>query len=422
MVQAVILAAGESSRFRPLSENHHKSLIRICGKELVRHTVESALSSGINEIILVHAPGQEPAFMKALSDFNDKIKYVVQPEPKGMGNALKCAEKYLKGQFFLLNADRYDAGKYIKVMMEKSGKIGAEMVLLLTGTATPWKYGIAGFDMKNPERITSVTEKPEQGSEPSDKRIVGVYLLPSDFIEYYNSVEEHQYAFEDALNIYAQKKYCGAFFVEKEPSSAKYAFDLLDTAKFLTSLLESRISDTAKIGKNAVIEGNVFIGENSRIFENAVIKGPVYIGNNCTIGNNALIRENSVLEDGVVIGTNSEVTRSVFLEGAHLHSGFAGDSIIGKNCRLGASFITANRRLDRANVKFLVKGELIDSGKSFLGCIVGEGTKAGIKASTMPGAIVGCNCIIGSGTEVKGHVESNATIYTDKNLVIKKND
>ena len=182
-----------------------------------------------------------------------------------------------------------------------------------------------------------------------------------------------------------------------------------------------KIAKSAQIAKSAVIKGNVVIGANTKIFENAVIKGPLYIGEDCVVGNNALVRDGSILENGVAVGMNTEVKNSVLLEGAHIHSGFIGDSIIGKNCAIGANFITANRRLDRSNIKFLINGDWVDSRKSFLGAVIGHNTKIGINSSTMPGTIVGANCIVGSGTEIKGNIESGNTIYTKRELIIKKN-
>jgi UDP-N-acetylglucosamine diphosphorylase / glucose-1-phosphate thymidylyltransferase / UDP-N-acetylgalactosamine diphosphorylase / glucosamine-1-phosphate N-acetyltransferase / galactosamine-1-phosphate N-acetyltransferase len=421
MVQAVILAAGESSRFKPLSDSHHKSLTKICGKELIRHTVESAFAGGVEEVIVVHSPEQDKDFKNILASI-ERVKFVVQPEPKGMGDAVKCAAPFLRGEFFVLNADRYDAAKYVEPMIAKMKGSGAKMILLCNPTDKTWKYGIAGFHSQVNDRVVSVTEKPKKGEEQSNYRIVGVYLLPADFLSYYDAVEEHQYAFEDALDAYAKKNNVRAVFTDNEVSSTKYAFDLLDVAKGLLSMQKSYISPTAKIAKNVTIEDNVFIGDGARIFENAVIKGPAYIGRNTVVGNNALVRENSVIEDSVQIGMNSEIARSVFLEGAHIHSGFVGDSVVGKNVRLGANFITANRRVDRANVKFIAKGEMTDSGKSFLGCVIGHNSKTGINASAMPGAIIGSDCLVGPHTMIKGSVASGTTIYAEFNTIVKKKE
>ena len=307
-----------------------------------------------------------------------------------------------------------------RLMLEKSRKTGAQTVLLASPTSTPWKHGMLAFDARQKDKVLRVVEKPSKGTEPSDQKAVGIYLLPRDFMNYYARVKGGHYDFEDALTAYAQANDCRAVFSPEEVSSAKYAFELLGAAKTLTSGLSRSIPGKARISRNAVIEGKVHLGDGTVVHENAVVKGPVYIGRNCVIGNNALVRENSVLEDGVMIGMNTEVARSIVLEGTHVHSGFVGDSVIGRNCRIGANFIVANRRLDRQPVKFSVKGEQVDIGKTSLGCVVGHNTSIGINCSAMPGAIIGCGCVIGPGTEVKGSVESGSIVSTEKKLVVSR--
>ena len=47
-MQAVILTAGESSRFWPLNQRH-KSLIKIMGRPLIWYTIEGLKKSGIKK-------------------------------------------------------------------------------------------------------------------------------------------------------------------------------------------------------------------------------------------------------------------------------------------------------------------------------------------------------------------------------------
>ncbi|MDY6774460.1 MAG: NTP transferase domain-containing protein, partial [Candidatus Nanohaloarchaea archaeon] len=51
-MQAAILAGGESSRFWPLN-TRHKSLIKIQGNSLLRHTLESLEAAGVDEFVIV---------------------------------------------------------------------------------------------------------------------------------------------------------------------------------------------------------------------------------------------------------------------------------------------------------------------------------------------------------------------------------
>jgi bifunctional UDP-N-acetylglucosamine pyrophosphorylase/glucosamine-1-phosphate N-acetyltransferase len=108
-----------------------------------------------------------------------------------------------------------------------------------------------------------------------------------------------------------------------------------------------------------------------------------------------------------------EVKNSLIGGSTKTHSGFIGDSIIGENARIGAIFGSANVRLDRTNVKSVVKGEKVDTGNRSLGVIIGENTVVGERATTMPGVIIGNNVRIGPSTTVMQNVDSDVTFYTE---------
>jgi len=86
---------------------------------------------------------------------------------------------------------------------------------------------------------------------------------------------------------------------------------------------------------------------------------------------------------------------------------------------LGAGAITANVRIDRGEIKSVVKGEKIGTGLKSLGAIVGENTKTGIHCSLMPGVLIGSNCQIGPNSIVFENLENN-TIFFSKFEGIKK--
>ncbi len=142
-----------------------------------------------------------------------------------------------------------------------------------------------------------------------------------------------------------------------------------------------------------------------RIIHPVIIESPSYIGPDCTIGPFSYIREGTYLEGNNHIGNSSEVKNSIVLEGTNLpHFNYVGDSIIGKNCNLGAGTKTANLRLDEKEVKIGKKY----SGLRKLGVIMGDNVKTGINVSLYPGEIF----------------ESYTFIYNDirKNRIVKKVD
>jgi CTP:molybdopterin cytidylyltransferase MocA len=56
-MQAVVLAGGASSRFWPLNTSH-KSLLTLCGKTLLEHTLDGLNANGIDDVIIVQGPDQ----------------------------------------------------------------------------------------------------------------------------------------------------------------------------------------------------------------------------------------------------------------------------------------------------------------------------------------------------------------------------
>lgn len=408
-MQAVILAAGESSRFWPLNQKH-KSLLRIMGKPVILHTIEGLKKAGVKEVVIVQGPKRDvEEELRTFFDPQLHLHFVIQETPKGMGNALFCARELLEDQFFVLNAERADAGNYVKPVLEKQKSSGARMILLGAEAATPWIFGI--FDLEG-DRAKAIVEKPERGKEPSNIKAVGIYFLPREFLDYYQRVPEAQYSFEDALSLYMKEKDVRVVQTSEETPSLKYPWHLFETAKFLMKGLPARNIKTPKIAKSAVVEGNVYIGENAQIFENAVIRGPCYIGDNCVIGNNSLVREYVNLENNCLIGANAEITRSIFQENVHTHSGYFGDSIFAKGGRIGAGTVTANVRIDRGEVRAVVKGEKIGTGRDSLGVIVGENTKIGINCSLMPGVLIGSNSLVGPHSVVFENIEDSRIFYT----------
>lgn len=397
------MAAGESSRFWPLNSKH-KSLQKIMGKPLIWYTINSLESAGLSDIVVVQNLQRDFE-----QEIGGKIKYVIQPEPKGMGDAIIRAQELEPSLVF--HAHKVNAGDYVEPIFAKLGNGKDGLVFLGAKTDQPQLYGILELDG---DRVTGIIEKPKKGKEPSNVRAVGGYLLPGNFPEYYVKVPPHQYAFEDALNLYAKENEARLVMVKEDNSSLKYPWQLFGTTKYLldSRLKGQEIHPTAKIAENVIIDGNVYIGENTRVFEGAVIKGPCYIGSNCVIGSHALVRDYTNLEEGAVVGAHAEVARCIFQKNAHVHSGYFGDSILGENCRVGAGTVTANVRLDRGIIK--------NSGLTSLGAIVGENTHIGINVSLMPGVLIGSNCVVGPGSVVFEDVEDNTVLYSQFKSLTKK--
>ncbi len=417
-MQAVILAAGESSRFWPFNDSH-KSLFKIMGKPIISYTVQGLINAGIKDIIIIQGPKKDiETELKNYPQYSQNIKYICQNEPKGMGDGLNLAKELLTEQFLLILAERIDSEEIVKKLGPQIIASKPKAILVGAKTDKPYLFGILKIENN---KVVDIIEKPKKGEEPSNIKALGIYVLTPDFFDTYKETDRHQYDFEEALSMYMKKSNVGLMLWNKESVVLKYPWNLLEIRKYLfKKYLKKSIGKNVKISESAEIIGDVSIGDNVSIMEKAVIKGPAFIGNNVFIGNNAILRGGVNIEDNCAIGANMEIKNSLILQNSTTHSGFIGDSIIGNDCRIAAQFCTGNVRLDREIVATEVKGLKTETGYKYLGTFVGNRADIGIKVSTMPGAIIGKNVTVGPSTVVMKNISDNTKYYTKFQEIVSK--
>ena len=393
-MQAVIIAAGESRRFWPLNNGIHKSQFKLLGRPLIYWTLKGLAENGIRDVAIVvrkNSSMQEMLDKENVRHLADgmKITYVVQEELLGTGNALWQAKDFVKEPFVLLWGNKASSKELVKQIIEKQKKDNADAVLVGVEVENASEYGVFRFEA---EKIVEIVENPDQGEEPSHIAVAGARLVSPDFFEYYENLPKHHEAdLVDATNVYLKDKKATLLMREERGLTLKYPWDLFGIMDVLFELQKPVISSTAKIGKNVVIDGPVYIGENCVIGHHNVLRGPVNVEANCKTG------------------AFMEMKHSIVQEGTTFHSGYLGDSVVGRNCRFGAGFVTGNLRLDRKPVHGLPK----------LGATIGDNSVLGIHSGTMPGVLIGINCVVGPGTHVFKDLPDGTTLYAKQEYVVK---
>ena len=415
-MQAVILAAGASSRFYPLN-SYHKSLIKILGEPIITHTIRAIKRAGITDVVLVTGPQNE--FIKFLGNgkkYGVRISYATLSAPSGAGDGLLSCKKLVKSDFFFVHPYQFE---FDNLKREIDAKRGTNQNVILLARPTDKLANYGGMKLDG-DRVLGIIEKPKKSQGLASLRIVGVYFLNQDFMKVLAKTPHEHYSFERALDVFAKQGRVRVAKTSSKGITLKYPWDLLEIKNSLLSKVTRKISKNSKIAKSAQIIGNVVIDTGVEVEENAIIKGPAYIGKGVYIGTNSLIRNNSDIEEGATIGAFMELKNSLVLENSKTHAGFIGDSVIGANCRIGTLFSTANVRLDRTNIKAEVKGEKIDTDTRSLGIIMGDDVTVGERVSSMPGVVIGNNVSIGPSTTVMHNIPSSTTYYTKFSEFISK--
>ncbi|MDP2637867.1 MAG: sugar phosphate nucleotidyltransferase [Candidatus Levybacteria bacterium] len=419
-MQAVILAAGRSSRMFPFENGIHKSMIRIMGKPILHYTIEALKNSGIDNIIIVtNGQGSIEKYFEAGQGLGVSIKYVVQEKPDGAGDALGIADKHIEGDFILLNASHVEVDTFVNDLL-KGKKKDIKAVLLAKEKNNFAMQGMLRF---SGDRVEGIIEKPKEGEEPSNVGVVGIYLLEKGFLEVLRKTPKEHYQLESAISLYTQTNYVSLVVTSKETVSLKYPWDLLHIKDYLFKKIKRSISNKSEIAQTAEIMGEVIVEDGVRIMEGVRIKGPCFIGKNSYIGNNALLRGGVDVGKNSVVGSYMELKNTIIMENSTTHSGFIGDSVIGENCKIAAQFCTGNVRLDRKIIAAEVRECKVLTGCKYLGVFIGEKSNIGIKVSSMPGIIIGKSVTVGPSTVVMRNISSNTKYYTKfQEIISKKNE
>lgn len=406
---AVVLAGGANSRFFPFNSGHHKGLVSLLGKPLLVRTLESLQQAGITSVVLILTPqdAQQTDWQQTIaqSGVDLTVHVVIQPEPKGAGNAIMLAQKYLTDSFIVTHPYYFDVGKVLMNMKKST----IPNVVCAVKVDDPWNFGVIRVDGGF---ATGIVEKPEKGSEPSDLKSVVIHRFNQDYLTVLRDTPEEEYSYEIALDTLMKQQKVEIVQLDEQLPSLKYGWDLFEIQQ---KLFETMISDKhsrAQIAPTAIIDeshGAVVIEDGVRIGDFTKIVGPAYIGQDALVGEYSFIRQSS-LEAKVVVGANTEVARSILLDECEVHSGYVADSIIGRKVKIGAGLITANKRHDRKNIVMHVKGKKIETQRNNYGVMIGDQSKVGVRVTTMPGVMIGSNSTIMPGVMLSKNVEHGGVV------------
>lgn len=386
---AVVLAAGQSSRFEPfISESAHKAEVHLCGRPVLHWTFDELVAAGIQTVTVVVNP-QHTAMRSIIEQYaadRAGVQFVVveQHEPNGMADAVLTAVDHSVESCIVVDSGQTNCSDLVKTLASHSDSC----VLSAQPTSTPELYGIVEV---HDGRARRVVEKP---SEPvvDPQRIIGVYKFSQDFLEYLRAQPMSEYVLEESLNAYCKDNTVAVVVAKGQFISPKYGWHLLDIREDIIDKSKQRtdvlVAATAHIHPTAYIEDGAYIGPGAIIGAFAVVESGVWVGAEAVVGQHCSLRRGSVLERGATLQRHADVAGSILMTEASIHSGFIGDSIVGKAVKIGAGFATANKRFDRKPIKVSVSGKRVDTKRSGFGALIGHEAQIGIQCGTMPGTII----------------------------------
>ena len=206
--QAIIPLAGQGTRLLPLTGVFPKELLPINGKPGIEYILDECIDAGIKEVIFIISEKKKmikkyfynDSFYKKIIKkkkdsrilneykkilrYKKMIKFVYQNKPMGTGNAVLKTKNLIKDKYFLmlLPDDLIIKNNCSKSMIKVHNRYKASvMASLSVNKKTVSRWGIyklsKKLDKKN-QLISDVIEKPTIKLAPSNKAVIGRYILP----------------------------------------------------------------------------------------------------------------------------------------------------------------------------------------------------------------------------------------------------
>lgn len=399
---ALVLAAGQGKRIK---SDLPKVLHKVCGKEMLKHVIDSIRNSGIDDINVIIGKGAE-LVKERTSDEN--VSYSLQAEQLGTGHAVKCAEDFLrdkKGVVAVFTGDTpLIKQSTIERLVNDHIKDNNSATILTAIVDDPTGYGRI---VRNNNEVAKIVEHKDCTDEELkiNEMNSGIYcfdieLLVEALDKLNNNNEQGEYYLTDVIEILKSKnKKVGAVITDfEETIGVNSRVQLAQAEEILRNRINLKhmengvtlidpkttyIGIDVEIGKdtiiypNNILEGKTKIGSNCLIYQNSRIVNSIIgdevdvqasvildssIGDNTTVGPFAYIRPETSIGKHARIGDFVEIKKSTIGDGTKVsHLTYIGDAEVGSECNFGCGTVVVN--YDGKN-----KYKTVIGNHSFIGC------------------------------------------------------
>lgn len=366
--QAVILAAGRSTRTYPLSLSTPKPLLQVWGKPLILHNLEALAKIGIRKVTIVtgYRRQQLECFLTSHTA-GLQLKFVRQEITNGTGSALFLARKLLTdAPFLVLMGDDLYHESALKNML--SVKINTALVSQVEDSG---RFGIFSVTAAAPNEPIDLIEKPSRSA--SKLANTGAYTLTPSIWEELAQIQPSsrgEIELTDAVkSLIRQSKFRLLLPAPERPcvwQAIGYPWEMLDAYDFLKTRPDCFIHPEARVAPSARLKGRINI-ERGAVVEDGATLFDCYLGPDSFVGKEAILRS-------CILGEGSRVEENV-----------------SNQDQLG----------DGEQISTHIAGRPANSRKAQLGAIIGDYAVVGAEAHLQPGVVLWqfAHCPAGSWAE-----------------------
>ena len=389
---AVVLAAGEGIRLRPLTANRPKPMLPAGTRPILEHVLNALIDAGVDDIHLV--VGYQANRVR--SHFgptyrNIPITYHTQSNQLGSGHALLQARDGPTDSFLLVNGDQIIDHRIVDAVTQAHS--GTATMAVVEGPEAV-DYGAVRL---SGNEITELIEQPNTG----EFRLfnAGVYAFSQQIFETLDelSIDRGELPLTDAIQklIADPEQTVAGVRTDHFWMDATHPWDLLALSRELLARgwvdapetdTNVYVQDSAHVHPDATLVGPVVVDSDAVIEAGAVVGPYAAIGASATVGSGAVLSD-VVVDTDTTIGPNTTAI----------------EFVAGQGCDIGAALTAGGGPAD------VVLNDQVYTDID-LGGVIADRVTLGGATTLEAGALVGPDATIGAGVVVRGKIDSKSEV------------
>lgn len=390
---AVVLAAGEGMRLRPLTRNRPKPMLHAANRPILEYVLDALVDSGTDNIVLVVGYKRDRVQNYFGPHYRDvPITYVHQDKQLGTGHALLEARDHVDESMLVVNGDCLIDSNLVNDVCDTFDAGSGEPTLAVLEGPDARAYGAVEL---HDGYVQELIEKPST----DDYRLInaGIYAFDQSIFAAIDDTPrtEGELGLTDTLVREIEQGRVRGVETSGLWVDATYPWDLLT--------LGQEVLARGLVDEPERTDG-VWVNETANIHEDATLQAPVVVGPDCEIGPGAVVGPDSALGQNVTVGSNSTVDTCVLDDDTRVDAGSTLiDAVVGQNVHLGPSAVVSGGPSD------VRVGNEIFEGQD-LGALVADRVHAEGSVTFAPGSLVGSSAHLHAGVTIDGQIGESTEV------------
>lgn len=389
---AVVLAAGEGTRLRPLTHNRPKPMLPAANQPILEHVLDALVDAGITNICLVVGYKRERVQEYFGPQYRDiPIEYVTQEKQLGSGHALLQARSVVDDPFVVVNGDQLTDENSITRVTDSFAEAD-DAVMAVVDRPQAGRYGVVTLEG---DRVVELNEKPD--TDEYGLINAGIYAFTAAIFESIDTTPRRQgeLFLTDAITHHIEEYGVHGVHVDGLWADATYPWDLLEVA--------SEVLERGRATEPERRDG-IWVDADAHVHESATLQPPIVVGPDCEIGPSTVAGPGVALAENTTIGANVTIRRAVLDSDCRVgHGSTLLDAVLGQDVHLGVDVTIQGGPGDVRVDNRIFEGQP-------LGAVLADRVSAGGNAALESGTLVGTEATLGTGVTVTTNVPAYSEV------------